>query len=339
MPKKAKIYFYLFFLTCFSFCTKENKVITPAYYHWKTNLEITPRQAAYLDSLGVHRLYLRFFDVDLVAGEAQPVSEINYNGKDSLHYEIVPVVFITNRTFQSLDIEKSRQLAALVYNKIKYLREAKLKCTIQEIQVDCDWSQTTRDRYFAFLEALAKLTSDQKLDISATIRLHQVKFAGKTGVPPVRSGMLMWYNTGELTDINETNSILNDQKTKAYLSGFDDYPLSLDVVFPVFSWGVLFRDGQFELLLHPLTKEEMADTAFFKPGRPDYFTILKNGYFKGHYLYAGDEIRLEKVSQNQLTNAAEQVKHLLKQDSFRLAFYHLDEMALKYYPASFLKSL
>ena len=136
MPTTVKTYFFLFFLPCFSFCTKENKVITRAYYHWKTNLEITSPQAAYLDSLGVHRLYLRFFDVDLVAGEAQPVSEINYNGKDSLHYEIVPVVFITNRTFQSLDIEKYQQLAALVYNKIKYLRKAKLNFTMQKNQVD-----------------------------------------------------------------------------------------------------------------------------------------------------------------------------------------------------------
>lgn len=335
----AKKYFYLFILTFFSFCTKEKKVTTPAFYFWKTNVEITARQTAYLDSLGVHRLYLRFFDVDLLAGEPQPVSEINFNGKDSLPYEIVPVVFITNRTFESLDMEKSRQLAALVFNKIKYLSEVKLKSTPQEIQLDCDWNQTTRDRYFAFLEALKKLTSGQNQDISATIRLHQVKFASRTGIPPVNSGMLMWYNTGEVTDINETNSILNDQKTKAYLSGFEDYPLPLDVVLPVFSWGVLFRDGQFELLLHPLTKEEMADTAFFKPGRPDYFTILKNGYFKGHYLYAGDEIRLEKVSQKQLTKAAEQVRHLLKQDSFRLAFYHLEDMALERYPANFLRTL
>ncbi len=75
--------------------------------------------------------------------------------------------------------------------------------------------------------------------LSATIRLHQVKYFETTGVPPVKSGMLMFYNTGDLENPSEENSILNIETAELYLSGLEDYPMQLDIVLPLFSWAVV----------------------------------------------------------------------------------------------------
>jgi len=54
----------------------------------------------------------------------------------------------------------------------KVLEEMPLK-NYSEIQVDCDWTERTKVSYFKFLK---RLKEQSKKRISATIRLHQVKY-------------------------------------------------------------------------------------------------------------------------------------------------------------------
>ncbi len=82
-------------------------------------------------------------------------------------------------------------------------KSVSIKC--RALQIDCDWTTKTAPKYFYFLQQIR-----EKLDahedggtfaslamLSATIRLHQVKYPEKSGMPPVDKGVLMFYNMGE----------------------------------------------------------------------------------------------------------------------------------------------
>ena len=101
-----------------------------------------------------------------------------------------------------------------------------------EIQFDCDWTETTKEKYFHLLK-LARARLNQfgfsTAKISATIRLYQCKYLFKTGVPPVDKGMLMCYNMGNLKNPGTKNFILESYELRKYISSLNTYPLQLDV--------------------------------------------------------------------------------------------------------------
>ena len=197
--------------------------------------------------------------------------------------------------------------------------------------------------YFFFLKQMKNLFSDKK--ISATIRLHQIKFMEKTGVPPVERGMLMAYNMGDLDDIKTENSILNIETLKSYSKNFDKYPLELDVALPIFSWGIVFRDGQAVKIINNLSKNELLgdpsrenrdfvpqqNATYFQQKSDNRFVLLKNQYLKGLYLYENDEIRIEDTPLSNLRSAATFLSEHIKNKQLTVAFYHLDSATLQQY--------
>lgn len=106
-----------------------------------------------------------------------------------------------------------------------------------EIQIDCDWTLASRDKYMDFVTQL-KHKSNKKL--SATIRLHQIKYFKKTGVPLVDYGVLMYCNMGHIA-ADSMNSIYDRKTGQGYLKNLEDYPLRLEVALPVFSWAIHIR--------------------------------------------------------------------------------------------------
>ncbi|MBK8703650.1 MAG: hypothetical protein IPN33_08475 [Saprospiraceae bacterium] len=139
---------------------------------------------------------------------------------------------------------------------------------ILEIQIDCDWTEKTRDSYFYLLKKMREQLEPGNCALSATIRLHQVRYFKKTGAPPVDRGMLMFYNMGDVESWEEPNSILNIKKGEPYLDGAARYPLPLDVALPAFGWGVLFREGRMIRLIYPIDEKVLADTSRFSAGGP-----------------------------------------------------------------------
>lgn len=101
---------------------------------------------------------------------------------------------------------------------------------IKEIQIDCDWTKSTRNSYFAFMEELHKLTQEHNMKLSSTIRLHQL-----SQVPPkADKGVLMVYNTGDFRDRNEEKPILDVDVVLKYADYLSDYNLPLATALPVF---------------------------------------------------------------------------------------------------------
>jgi hypothetical protein len=334
----------LFVLCLFSYCQKKERQITTAFYHWKTNATVSDFEKKSLDSLETKTIYKRIFDVDWndAAHFPEPISvaeKFNLKG-----IKIIPTVFITNKTFIKLTDNQLDTFVSVFFDKIvknnEGVKESKFAVNkgvaFDEIQVDCDWTQTTRDKFFLFLKKLKKV-SQKKL--SVTIRLHQIKDKNVMGVPPVDKGMLMVYNMGNLDDVKTKNSILDINTLKSYVSNLKSYNLKLDIALPIFSWGVVVRDGEVVKLINGLTNDDFSPSCEpqnfvplpIKKINTNWFEILENMYLKGFYLYKNDEIRLESTPLSILTETTDILAQNLDNQTLTIAFFHLDSVLLKRY--------
>lgn len=117
---------------------------------------------------------------------------------------------------------------------------------VKEIQIDCDWTASTQEAYFKFLHILKEKAKDKQIQLSATIRLHQLSMTP----PPVDRGILMMYNTGDVKQLSCQKPILDMKDVAPYIQHLGSYPLPLSAAYPLFSWRVLFREGKFVGIMH-----------------------------------------------------------------------------------------
>ena len=308
--------------------------MVPAFYHWQTQVALSEAEHRLLDSLSVDRLYLKFFDLDWSEAydSAVPLANVRVGATPLPTREIVPVVFITNRTMARTDSVDLPALATRMAGKLRALSAHFPGSRVVEWQLDCDWTATTRDRYFYLLELLA---ARSPVPLSATIRLHQIADPAGTGVPPVARGTLMYYNTGVLRDWATDNSILDDRTAAAYLRRLADYPLPLDLALPVFRWGVIFHQtGEVELLNNLHAADIAADTNVVWTAAPTRAEVRRGTYLRGRYLSAGDRIRLESIETGALLRAAARLRGVSTPDTLRVVFYQLDALVAEHYGAA-----
>lgn len=338
---RLSIYFIL--LASFFSCEKNIDCAAPeiAFYHWKNEVNLSSVETDYLQTLEVEKLYLRFFDVDWDADrqEPVPVSVVNISSSLNLPATIIPTIFITNRSFLKIKNSEILNFANNLLHKVEIIQKEIPEARISEIQIDCDWSGKSRKNYFSFLKVLKKRLNEKKKKLSVTIRLHQLKFPRKTGIPPADRGTLMCYNVGDLQDWDTENSILNDKITATYLKNNMTYPLPLDLALPAFHWGILFRDGAMIKLINQLDFSELSDQKFYTKKAKNRYHVQQPTYLHGHYLYTGDQIRLESVSPNLLKIVAKQLKYALPSQNQTLIFYHLDSLIVTNYPVAEIKEI
>lgn len=324
-------------MACTSSLPREVEI---TFYHWHSQFDLDSTEYAYLKNLSSQQLYVRFFDVDWNPSlkKALPIGQVQLSPHPKLP-EIIPTIFITNRTFLQIEDSALKPLAQNVLNKIQ-TQYAKLKTIpLKELQIDCDWSEKSRYNFFRFLELLQEMGRKDNIQISATIRLHQLRYPQVTGLPPIQRGTLMFYNMGEVAKMETTNSILDLDIAQAYLEQVSPYPIQLDIALPLFSWGVVFRQKRLVNLLSQITLNELADTSKFLPLDQSYFKVKKNHYQNSIYLYKNDLIRWEEVSLNDLKTSARILRKYTNRDSLRLTFYHLDSPLIQNFTQAELASL
>jgi hypothetical protein len=301
------------------------------------------------------------------SNSAVPVAPLDYSYTYNWNTkaEVVPVVYITNETFRNLDVKESAELAKQVHHKIlsmmsgllasdvsyevdegywqqdPYLMKSKdfrehsrydslyqeRLNSVKEIQFDCDWTATTKDKYFAFLEAAAKLFRDKT--ISSTVRLYQYKYPKEAGVPPVKRGMLMCYNAGDARDKNASNSIFDKREVMSYIEDAD-YPLPLDYALPVFEWALLYQNGKLTRILPATILEEYS--TYLEGEGPKYrvATEFVFGYTANSVLLRmGDEIRLESPDMNSVIETAEFLGENKNNKEAVITLYHLNQHDLQ----------
>lgn len=304
-----------------------------SFYYWKTVFQLSPSEKQILKTNGVTKLYIRYFDISLDPKTKKPVPEspIVFKQKTD-NFIIVPVVYIKNEVFlnEGNDIN---DLASKVYDFIEQINNhAKIKTT--EIQVDCDWTLTSRDKYLEFIKLLKK---ESKKILSATIRLHQVKYAAQTKIPEVDYGVLMYYNMGKL-DANSKNSIYDKAIAEKYLPSLKSYPLPLKIALPIFSWGVHIRNKRIVRLISKISLDNFQkDDNFVIKG--NLILAEKSSLKFGYYLKKGDQIRLETITPDWLNEMKTDLARNLKTQPTEILFYDLDSINLNRYDKAIFKKL
>jgi len=328
-------------ILCTLFSCDENRVtrqVEPSFYYWKSTLNLSNFEKQKLDSLKVKTIYLKFFDVDWDEKSNKPVPVAKLQaarGQLQRGISVIPVVFITNECIQKIDSSQTKALAEKIMELLKSQIAETGFDSIPEVQIDCDWTESTREKYFDILKNIRYLKPNAKL--SCTIRLHQIKYIAKTGVPPVDRGLLMCYNMGNLKNPATKNSIIETAELKKYIAGLANYPLPLDVAFPLFNWKVLYRDNLYSGLIQNLSEAAFSSTFSNKTG--NRYQILKDTLLEGYELRKGDMIRDEQSDIKEVLAAAAEVSSHLRNTRLRVSLYHLDSVILSKYTTHELESI
>ncbi|UOE48958.1 hypothetical protein MTO98_31640 [Mucilaginibacter sp. SMC90] len=326
MLKYFRWYIIVTVLLSAASCRKPGNAST-AFYYWKTGFSLNQQQAALLKQTG-NNAYIRFFDVSWNEKEQRsyPNAVVQLN-EIPVGINITPVIYITNKTFENTADTTLATLAGHCNKLINALAEEK-KINYTKVQIDCDWSLSTRFKYFNFLAAFKKLNQKQ---LEVTIRLHQVKFKERTGVPPADRGVLMFYNMGKLNaGLHQPNSIYNEEDAGKYIDYLSTYPLKLDIALPLFSWSIHIRNDRVIQVYGKIGRPQLADHSHFEPIEgPANYRAVTSFFMDGIYVKQNDIFKLEETGANTLKTAAKQVmQHLPKQQQTTIIYYELANINL-----------
>lgn len=302
-----------------------------ALYFWKSVYNPSDYENERLKELNVNELYVKYFDIEWNKEYKLPMPIAQVNFKDSFQikkYAIKPTVFISNQCIFNIELMQVDSLASNILNLIYKINAINNLPNPSEIQIDCDWTATTQDRYFALLAAIKK--REKNAAISATIRLHQIKYKEKTGVPPVDKGLLMCYNMGNLKNSQTKNSIIEFEEFNKYTQELHSYPLPLDIGLPIFEWNIFIRNNSFIGIINSFPDSIFANKMLFSK-KDNRYTILKDSLLLGYDFRKGDILRNEKSEFNVILAVAKKLQQQLKLTPSTIVLYHLDSLTfIKY---------
>ncbi|MFW2378674.1 hypothetical protein ACN4FU_01055 [Aliarcobacter butzleri] len=284
----------VFALIVFSYNKTQKKDIQISFYSWENSFE---------EQNINEKLYIKVLDINFSTKLELLKTNLKETPKD-----FIPVTYITNETMKNVD-----------YSLVsKAILETLKNYKFDEIQIDCDWSLSTRSNYFNLLEDLKEKLNKK---ISATIRLHQIKYYTKTGIPPVDYGVLMYYNMSNIGDFNTKNSILDNEIAKKYHYNFDVYPLKLKLALPLYSQAIQFREEKAISLFEGVEEKDFNND--FEKLENNRYKVLNSHYFKGRYIYKDDIFRLENSNEQDIKIALKDFLDLSKNRYDEVIFYTL----------------
>ena len=304
------------------------KKIRPLYetgngvYYWKTVFKLSDSEKQFLDDQKIQKLYLRMFDVDYDLDydgrrKSIPIATTRFVSKIPESVEVIPVVYITQSA-----IKQDFKFAEVLYERIKAMcKRNGFEDRVFEIQLDCDWTGGSREPFFSLCRDVVDFAHKDGIEVSATIRLHQLK----TAVPPVDKGVLMLYNTGSLYRKETKNSILSYSDVAPYLKGSINYKKPLDLAFPIYGWAVLFRNNHFAAILH---HTDFNDKSLYKEMQDNCYFVSKSHYLDNVELREGDVIRLERSSYDEIMKVKSKVMSCIDDSTQNHIIYHLDSLGL-----------
>jgi hypothetical protein len=294
--KKTLIILFISFLAIAFIFTKSQKLpnLTISFYSWENSFN---------EKKIKEKLYIKVLDIAYSTKLEIIKSNLQETPKD-----FIPVVYITNETMQNVDY-------SLVSDRI--LQGLK-NYNFSELQIDCDWSNLSQSNYF---KLLLDLKTKLNKTLSATIRLHQIKYYQKTGIPPVDYGVLMYYNMSNISDINTKNSILDNEIAKKYHYNFNTYKLKLKLALPLYSQAIQFRQNKALSIFEGIEKKDFDSN--FEQISPNIYKTLNSSYFMGRYIYKDDIFRFEDSSENEIKIALDDFLKLSNNRFDEIIFYTL----------------
>lgn len=311
----------------------EKSIPEVSFYYWKTVFKLSESERETLKDNASTKIYLRYFDLILPKGSIEAIPESPIQFKDSVNnFAIIPVIYIKNEVM----LNKSQNLESLAEKMIDFIDQINKSQKIEtsEIQIDCDWTLASKGQFMKFIDILKLKTTNT---ISATIRLHQIKYSKTTGVPKVDYGVLMYYNMGKI-EADNSNSIYDREIAKSYIKSLSNYPLPLKVALPLFSWAVQIRADKVIGLNGKISIEDLESNTFEKISENKY-RVLKTQYLKGSSYSENDLLKFEVITENDLQDMAADLENELKANPSEIIFYELNEININKYEKSIYKKI
>jgi hypothetical protein len=325
---------FLGILACVLFSCQQQEQPTISFYYWKTIFRLSPKEKNTLTTNQVKRLYIRYFDIDLNPKTQKPFPRTPILFENLVSgFEVVPVIYIKNKVM----LDKNLNLLDLAQKTNNFIQQinAKNNISIQEIQIDCDWTLASKDNYLRFIEIFRKVSSKK---LSATIRLHQIKYFEKTKIPNVDRGVLMYYNMGKIAS-DSLNSIYDRNIAKRYLASLKNYPLLINIALPIYSWVIHIRDGKIIGLRNKIDVNVLKNNNSFVLTNKNWFKVQNSTYSGGVFYKENDQLKLETISEAALLEMANDLEENTTQNPKEIIFYDLDEFNLKNYEEGFFKKI
>lgn len=327
MSRTFKLSLVLLSIGMFFSCKDQKTNVVNGVYVWDTRSEYSyfneeEEQVVYQNQ--IKKIYCKLSDVVWDENEhAKPVDIKSFPRNSSgvgLFAKFIPCMFFTNEVMLKSDREELTYMADKIASRIN-------KYGVSEFQVDCDWSEKSKDNYFFFLQRV-KNQLDSTIALSATIRLYQYKYPEKTGVPPVDRGMLMLYNFTSPSRFAEQNSIFDKLEAEKYLGG-DSYKLPLDFALPSFSWNLLYSSKN-EFIGY--VDEESAVKLKTKSATQDsvLFTIKKDTLINDFWYRSGQKLKVEKITEVQTKEAYDIAFKLANSDTTTISLFDLNKNTINY---------
>lgn len=231
-------------------------------------------------------------EIDIV-----PIATTKFISSIPDNIEIVPVAYITIDALRAM-AGSEVTYANLITERLLAMASYNACGTIKEIQLDCDWTSSTKKNYDRLCHVVKNSLEQKNIDLSVTVRLHQLH----ESAPIANKGVLMLYNTGALKNPKTLNSILDINDAKPYIKP-THYRIPLDYAYPTFGWGVKFRNGQFVSIV---------------PFNDDNITNQES-------------IRYERALSGDIQHIKGLIEKAIGKPSAGNIIYHLDHSQLKYY--------
>lgn len=311
-----------------------------AVYYWKTILDLDNPALEWLECHKVERIYLRMFDVvanrettaaewPAVPNASMRVEDSRYyqNNHDSIfyHFDIVPVVYITQDAMHASD-KSIGDLARNIVDRTAHMLSYNNLPPAKEIQLDCDWTASTRDAFYELCRAVRQHadTTGRGWAVSSTIRLHQLSQTP----PPVDRGVLMVYNTGSFRNRDGRNSILHIDDVRPYVDKLDEYNLHLDVAYPTYKWQLVYRGNEFKGLTDGM---DVKDAALFLPIGNNYYRARRDVLTDRILIRRGDVIKMEECKAQDVIAVKQLIEEHMSRRPHSNIIYHLDLENLSQY--------
>jgi hypothetical protein len=335
---------------CSCASTQQLKSNTTSFYFWKTQYELSKPEQDILQETKAKKIYFRAFDIknSYSAEWIKPNQVMLWTEDPTPGIAYIPTVYVDYKLFLAnssppadtaiatdiinavkgyaipaeshyevkLSTIEIDALAKKIVSLCKQIMDYK-NLELKEIQIDCDWTERSKDGYFQLLRSI----KEQNINVSSTLRLWQYKMTKTSGIPPADYVTLMCYNMGELGRVQNSNSILQLDVLESYLAKTEPYPLPVNVAMPIFTWYITFENNEFKGIKYNLPEDS---STWKKDSNKIIFT--KPHYDTKNQTYFNQQTILieEQVSNDDLQKALELINKLNINTKHETIYFSLD---------------
>jgi hypothetical protein len=320
--------FFLIFLAVITWSCSRSKPehITNAIYVWDTRSGynyLSTEEMHFIKDNTIQQLYCKLADVswdEIDHAYPHDIKRLPDSEVLKTFVNVIPCIFIENEVMLKSTKPELEYMAQKIAARIKNYDARTKMC-----QMDCDWSEQSKDNYFFFLTKLKQNLSLIKL--SVTLRLYQYKYPEKTGVPPADRVTLMLYNFNSPSVYRTENSIFDKAEAEKYSTN-KKYALPIDFALPAFSWNVVYNhENKFAGFL--TLKSDFKDITYLKSISDNVYEVTADTTIDAYYLRKGYKLKTEEIKRKQLKEAYGLIDKFKNTDTFSVALFDLNDNALK----------